>query len=357
MRYALIAGAAILLLALSTIAILHSAAVDVWLYAQLARSATSGPTPQLSGPRELSVLLCGTGSPLPDKTRAGPCTLIAAGSHLYLVDAGLDSARNLLLWHVPLERIDAIFITHFHSDHIAELGELRLQTWVAGRKKPLTVIGPPGVEQVVAGFNQAYELDAGYRTAHHGADFLPSSAVSLVPVPIAVDQDRTATALVGNGLTVTAIRVRHDPARPAYGYRFDYQGRSIVVSGDTAPSENLAHAAKNTDVLVHEALSPELVGILHDAALQAGRFRSAKIFHDIPSYHTSPIDAAQIANEAHARLLVLTHLLPPVPNSIAERAFLRGVDAVRPTSVVLGHDGLIVHLPGRTDAIEQTYLD
>jgi ribonuclease Z len=337
--------------------ILHSAAVDVWLYAQLARSATSGPTPQLSGPQELSVLLCGTGSPLPDKSRAGPCTLIAAGSHLYLVDAGLDSARNLILWHVPLERIDAIFITHFHSDHIAELGELRLQTWVAGRKKPLTVIGPPGVEQVVAGFNQAYGLDAGYRTAHHGADFLPPSAVSLVPVPIAVDEDRTATALVSNGLTVTAIRVRHDPATPAYGYRFDYQGRSIVVSGDTAPSENLARAAKNADVLVHEALSPELVGILHDAALQAGRLRAAKILHDIPGYHTSPIHAAQIANEAHARLLVLTHLLPPVPNGIAERAFLRGIDAVRPNSVVLGHDGLVVHLPGHTGAIEQTYLD
>jgi ribonuclease Z len=139
MRYALIVAGGLALLALSVFAVLQSAALDVWLYARLARSVTSQSAPQLSGPGELSVLLCGTGSPLPDKTRGGPCTLIAAGSHLYLVDAGLDSARNLLLWHVPLERIDAIFITHFHSDHIAELGELRLQTWVAGRRKPLAV--------------------------------------------------------------------------------------------------------------------------------------------------------------------------------------------------------------------------
>ncbi len=333
-RIAYFAGA-LALVALAALAIVQVPAVDVRLYDHFARAATAGGTPVLARDKELSVLLCGTGSPLPDKTRGGPCTLVAAGSHLFLIDAGIDSARNLLLWHVPLERIDAILLTHFHSDHIGELGEMRLQTWVAGRRKPLTVIGPPGVEQVVAGFNQAYALDSGYRTAHHGADFLPPDAASLVPVAIQVSEDSTAPVLERDGLKITAIRVRHNPANPAYGYRFDFHGRSIVVSGDTAPSQNLARAAMHADVLVHEALSPELVGILHDAAVAGGRLRAAKILHDIPDYHTSPVDAARIANQAQVHLLVFTHLLPPLPNAIAERAFLRGVSDVRSEGVLV----------------------
>jgi ribonuclease Z len=329
-------------------------AVDVWLYRQAANRVMGAPAPQLAKPGELSVLLCGTGSPLPDKSRAGPCALIAAGNDYYLVDAGIDSARNLLLWHVPLEKIRAVFITHMHSDHIGELGEIRLQTWGAGRKVPLKVYGPPGIETVVAGFNEAYSLDAGYRTAHHGAAFLPPDAVALVAVPVPLGDADTRVAMVANGLKVTAIRVNHGPVKPAYGYRFDYNGRSIVISGDTAPDENLARAAQGTDVLVHEALSPELVNVLRETALAYGHPRPAKILHDIPSYHTSPVAAARIANEAHAKLLVYTHLLPVLPDWIAERAFLRGVSDVRPNGVVLGHDGLLVQLPPHSTDIEQS---
>jgi ribonuclease Z len=99
-------------------------------------------------------------------------------------------------------------------------------------------------------------------------------------------------------------------------------------------------------VLVHEALSPELVGIMHDEMIAADRPRQAKIMHDIPGYHTTPVEAAHIANMAHARLLLYTHLLPILPNAIAVRAFLKGVDAVRPDGVKVGHDGLIARLPG-----------
>jgi ribonuclease Z len=330
---------------------------DVWAYRRMAAYSLARPSPALARGNELAVLLVGTGSPLPDKSRAGPCTLVSAGDRLFIVDAGFDSARNLLLWRVPLDRVSGILVTHFHSDHIPELGELRLQTWVAGRKTPLPVYGPPGVEQVVDGFNEAYALDAGYRTKHHGAAMLPPDAVALEAREIPIKSGSTATVLDSGGLRITAIRVRHDPAKPAYGYRFDFVGRSVVVSGDTAPNTDLAKAAVGTDVLVHEALSPELVGILHDAMNSNGHMRSAKIMHDIPGYHTSPVEAAQIANEAHARLLVFTHLIPMLPNAIAERAFLRGVDAVRSDGVVLGRDGLIFRLPAGSDAIERDDLD
>jgi len=110
-------------------------------------------------------------------------------------------------------------------------------------------------------------------------------------------------------------------------------------------------------VLVHEALAPELVAIMHDELMAAGRPRPAKIMHDIPGYHTTPIEAARIANLAHAKLLLYTHLLPVVPNWITMRAFIKGVADVRPEGVKVGHDGLIVHLQGGSQAIEIGDID
>jgi ribonuclease Z len=336
-----------LLLVIAGTAALQSVQVDTWLFRRAVRHVLSSGSVQLAGANELSVLLVGTGTPLPDTARAGPSAMIAARDHLYLVDAGVDCARNLLLWRVPLDKIDGILVTHLHSDHIGGLGEIRLQTWVAGRKTPLKVYGPPGIERVVAGVNETYAIDDGYRTEHHGSAMLPPGAAPLVAVPISIPSAATtAPVFLARGLAVTAIRVKHEPANPAYGYRFDFAGRSITVSGDTIYDEDLAHAAVGSDVIVHEALSPELVGIMHDELLAAGRPRPAKIMHDIPGYHSTPVEAARIANLAHARLLVYTHLLPVLPNAIAVRAFLRGVDAVRPDGVKVGYDGMLVRLPG-----------
>ncbi len=337
---------------------MHVPAVEMWLFRQAVDHRIDRPSAALAAPGELSVLLCGTGAPLPDDGRAGPCALVAAGTRLYVVDAGIGSVRNLMLWRVPFENVAGMLLTHFHSDHIPELGEIRLQTWVAGRTHHLPVYGPPGVGDVVAGFEQAYALDTKYRTEHHGADFLPPAAAPMDARPVVIAADAT-TAVVLNegGLRITAIRVDHGPVKPAYGYRFDYKGRSVVISGDTAPDEDLARAAKGADILVHEGLQPQMVAALGDALTKAGRPRAAKIMHDIPGYHTSPVDAARIANEAGVQRLVFTHLLPPLPNAAARRMFLTGVAAVRPNGVEVGHDGLLIRLPANGKRIEETTLE
>jgi ribonuclease Z len=339
----------------ATFLVTRSAKVDTWLYRKMAMHIAGAPDPVLAQDGELSVLLCGTGSPLPDTARASACTIVAAGKDLYVVDSGLGSTKNLLMWHVPLAQVKGVFITHFHSDHIAELGELRLQTWGAGRRAPLKVYGPPGVEDVVAGFNKAYSHDADYRTTHHGEAFLPREDVDLVAVIVPMS-GATAPVFDTNGLKVTAIRVNHGPVKPAYGYRFDYAGRSISISGDTAYYPPFAVAARGSDVVVHEAQNNDLVAVLGSVFTAAGRPRPAKIMHDIPDYHTTPVQAAQIANQAGAKLLLFTHIIPPLPNWIAERAFLAGVSDTRNGDWMLGHDGTVIRLPGHSDVIEKTEI-
>jgi ribonuclease Z len=298
----------------------------------------------------LRVLLCGTSAPLPHPTRAKACVAVFAGGRFWIVDTGPGSWNRLALWHVDGKRIGAILYTHFHSDHIAELGEFNLQTWAAGRPNPLRVIGPPGVERVVAGFQEAYALDRGYRIAHHGAAFLEENLWRMQATPVDASSG-PAVVLDEDGLKITAFPVDHRPIVPAYGYRFDYRGRSVVVSGDTVKSASLIAAARGADVLVHEAQANHLIAMIGEAAAAVGRDRVAKIMHDIPSYHTSPVQAAEAANEAGVRLLVLYHLNPPPPNRFVERVFVRGVAQVRADHWVLGDDGTLVELPIGSDAV------
>ncbi|MFO0689659.1 MAG: MBL fold metallo-hydrolase [Myxococcota bacterium] len=318
----------------------------------LARTMRADPIAAL--PDGLHVLLCGAGGPLPDPVRSGPCAAVVAGGSMVVVDAGTGGARNLQrLGFVP-GRVDALFLTHFHSDHIDGLGELAMLRWTGGsRTAPLPVHGPEGVEEIVAGFTQAYRRDAGYRVAHHGAETVPPSGAGLLAVAFPVPAEGEAPVVyAANGLEVRAFVVDHAPVEPAVGYRFDYGGRSVVVSGDTAKSTNLEARAKGVDLLVHEALSPELVGRLHAAARDAGRANLAKITADIPDYHTSPVEAAQIAQAAGVGHLLFYHVVPPLPVPGLDQVFLSGVSKAYDGEVTLGRDGTLVSLPSGSDGIE-----
>jgi ribonuclease Z len=299
----------------------------------------------------LRVAFCGTTGPLPDFKRAKSCHLIIAGGKFYVVDTGPESTEVLASWRLPMNRVGGVFLTHFHSDHIGELGEFNMQSWAQGRSRTLPVYGPPGVEKVVAGFAQAYELDRGYRVAHHGADLLSPDDWTMVPITVALDglmsptRDRKGLALKDGDLTVMAIEVNHSPIEPAYAYRFDYKGRSIVISGDTFKHPGLAEASKGVDVLIHEAQAKHIVAQMIQAAKNAGNTRLAKIFGDIQDYHTSPVEAAGIANAAGAKLLVFSHFTPPPNNPLIGFSYLRGVSAVRSSGSIMAEDNMLITLP------------
>jgi ribonuclease Z len=244
------------------------------------RTITRARTDLLAAP-ELHVVLCGTGSPLPDPARAGACTAVIAGGELVLVDVGPGSWERVDLANLPTTALSAILLTHFHSDHIGDLGEATTQSWIAGRAKPLEVYGPPGVAEVVGGFDRAYAQDRIGRVAHHGADHLPPAAGLAVARELAMpDGDAATPVFERNGLRVTMFRVDHSPVYPAVGYRFDYRGRAVVVSGDTARSASVVEHARGADLLVHEAMQKDLVERASAVARRLGRDRLADMAHD-----------------------------------------------------------------------------
>ena len=342
----------VLVLVLLGVSLIRIPAVEDALVRRVIARLVAASGDALYAPDALRVALCGTSAPLPDERRAKACTAVFAAGRLWVVDTGPGSWNRIALWRVDGRRIGAVMFTHFHSDHIADLGEFNLQTWAAGRPEPLRVFGPPGVERLVAGFTEAYALDTRYRILHHGADFLPEATARMQAMPVTIPAGAVSLPILEHeGLRISAFPVDHRPIVPAYGYRFDYRGRSVVVSGDTTKTPSLVAAAEGADVLVHEAQANHLIAMIGEAAAAAGRDRVAKIMADIPSYHTTPVEAAEQANAAHVRLLVLSHLNPTPPNRFAVRPFVRGVAEVRPTGWVLGDDGLVVELPADSDAV------
>lgn len=304
----------------------------------------------LTGDDALRVAICGSGSPMPDPNRRSACNLVMAGGHIFVVDAGPGSWSNASGWRLPMGRIGQVFLTHFHSDHIGDLGEVNLQSWVADRPAPLVVYGGPGVERVVNGYNEAFAMDASHRIAHHGADYLKPELGVMQPHVIAnaaggvLAPGEDVIVYDQDGIRITAFAVDHHPISPAYGYRFDYKGRSVVFTGDTVRTENIARYSKGADVLVSEAMLMGIVEKMQAVATGYGRTRFAKILHDIRDYHIAPGDAADLAAEAGVKHLVFSHVIPPLPQWLGERMFLRGTD--RPgLDVRLGFDGMLITLP------------
>jgi ribonuclease Z len=248
----------------------------------------------------------------------------------------------------PIGKIEAVLLTHFHSDHISDLGELMMQRWTSGSNTtPLDIIGPPGVETVVDGFNLAYKLDTGYRIAHHGEKTAPPSGAGGIarPFNLSSEEDASVVVIDKGALKVTAFKVNHAPVSPAVGYRFDYKGRTLVISGDTAPCDSVRKQSQGVDVLIHEALQKSMIKLIHDQAGLSPSPSAAKMTDDIPDYHCSPEDAAKIAGEAGVRQLVFYHVIPPIAHPVLAMMFLGDTAKYFQGQVTIGEDGMLISLP------------
>ncbi len=349
--------------ALLIVALLAMAAALAWwqrglitiaLMTRQVTAMTAIADPLAALPDGLHVGLCGAGSPFPDDKRSGPCTAVVAGRRLFIFDSGSGAGRNIARMRLNAGQIESLFLTHYHSDHIDGLGELMLQRWIQRTSEaPLPIHGPAGLVQVLQGFMDAYTLDKGYRTSHHGEPVAPPAGFGGTARPFELPAATGRKVLINEpDLEIVAFAVDHGPVHPAVGYRIRYKDRSVVISGDTKKSAAVARESQGVDLLVHEALSPQLLGILEQGFSQAGRQNLAKIMHDVLNYHTTPEEAAEIAQAAGVKALVFNHIVPPLPLSGLDPVFLQRARQLYSGSLHIGVDGDWFTLPAGSKAVD-----
>jgi ribonuclease Z len=291
------------------------------------------------GDGNIHVLVLGSGTPQPGTGRLPAATAIIAGNRFLVVDAGEGAGRQIADLGLPLHKVTDVLITHFHSDHIAGLGQLLNQSWNDGRTHPIVVHGPEGIADIMDGFARVYASDIEYRSAgavEHNDPGLALAEVRSFAMP--ASESRWSLE-EGTDLRIEAFRVDHGHVAPAVGYRIQAGGRVVVVSGDTRASPLMVEAARGADLLVHEALNARMV---RNGALgmeRAGRPVEARRARAIIDYHADTLEVARVAAEAGVEHLVLTHLIPVPPNRIVERVFVDGMAELYAGPITVARDG------------------
>jgi ribonuclease Z len=289
----------------------------------------------------LHIFILGSGGPINDNLRASPSIAVIANEEFILFDVGSGSYRNLDILRLPAAHLSAIFLTHFHSDHIGDLGEANVMSWANGREKALEIYGPEGVEKVVNGFMMAYELDKKYRFDHHGEEVVPLDAATPITKTILLsDPNERQLVFNRNELKVYAFEVDHSPVEPALGYRVEFKGNIVAITGDTIKTENLVTHCKNADILFSEAISYDMLKPVIAGAKARNLTRFVKILTDIQEYHMEPVVAAQLAKEAAVKKIVYVHIVPPLSNKLAEKTYLKGVSDIFDGEIILGEDNM-----------------
>ncbi|MUL83619.1 MULTISPECIES: ribonuclease Z [unclassified Mycolicibacterium] len=242
----------------------------------------------------IEVTLLGTGSPIPDPERAGPSTLARAGDQRFLIDCGRGVLQRLAAIGSGANHLSALLLTHLHSDHITDLGDVIITRWLSTftpDAPPLPIIGPPGTAEVVDATLRAFGHDIGYRIAHH-ADLT-------APPPVEVHEYTAGTVWDHDGVRIVVAPTDHRPVTPTIGFRVEHAGASVVLAGDTVPCESLDTLAAGAGALVHTVIRKDLVN-----QLPMQRIR------DICDYHSSVEEAAATATRAGVGILILTHYVP-----------------------------------------------
>jgi ribonuclease Z len=282
------------------------------------------------------ITLLGTGNPRPSIERFGPAILVEAGTRRVLIDAG--RGVTMRLFQIGQERVlanlDAVLLTHLHSDHLVGLPDLWLTGWIFGRVRPLAVYGPAGTHAMMHKLEEAFEFDIRHR--RFDARGIETRAVDIVPGVVYEE----------SALRISAFAVEHGDIEPAFGYRVEFHGRVAVFSGDTRFTDKVIAAGHGADVLVHEVLSVE-------KELSATRISDPKQVARVIEMHTTPEDAGRIFGRVKPRLAVYSHIVP----SPATEADLVGPTRKTYTGpLVVGHDLMMITIGDRIDVADRVPL-
>jgi len=244
-----------------------------------------------------TVIMLGTGMPAPNPERSGPSTAVVVGTRVFLFDAGPGVMRRVAAAKLPIDGPTALFLTHLHSDHTLGLPDLIFTSWVMGRSTPMRIFGPPGTKAMTDHLTAAWAEDIDIRTngLEHGS-----------PGGHRVDAHEIRTGVVYDsaGVKITAVPVPHGSWKVALGYRIDAPHKSIFISGDTRYSADLARAAANVDILIHEVYSAERV--------QPEKRPGGDAWPNyMKSFHASDVEVGKVAAKAKPKLLVLYHIVGP----------------------------------------------
>jgi ribonuclease Z len=295
---------------------------------------------------KITVVLCGVGSPLA-QTDPQTCTAVFINGQFLLFDAGDGARASIQASNLPLDELDAVFITHYHNDHYADLGEVMEWSWIFGRRHILPVHGPTGITQIGDGFQSAYELEESYRTAHHGEEIMPpewspSEAVEFTPP----DGDTAEVIYEHDGVVVKAFRVSHPPVEPSVGYRIEFADKVVVISGDTVYTSSLLVNSQNADLLVAEVMNKEIVQFMESVNEEMGNTVNATLLFDIQDYHMDVSDVGALAQKANVQRLALNHLAPKPQSKWQANAFFGDLIAeLYSGEVFVGEDGMQIVIP------------
>ena len=269
----------------------------------------------------MELTLLGTGCPVVHPERLGPAQLVRHGETALLIDCGSGVTQRLVQAGCPGREIDALLLTHLHSDHLVDLFQLVVSSWHQGRDRPLQVFGPPGTQRFAEGLMALWAPELEQRIAHERR---PSTAA----LEIRVEEIGDGWQARFGGLAVAAFEVDHKPVRHAFGFAFEAAGRRLVFSGDTRPCDSLAAAAEGADLLLNEVFVHREMPVIHGV-------RTAETLANVAAYHTASGEVGKLAAEAGVGCLMLTHVVPP---HCDRRALLDEVAADYGGPLVLGED-------------------
>ena len=286
----------------------------------------------LQDTESIYVYTIGTASPMPGE-RVQTGTGVIVNGHFFLFDVGDGIVRSAENMGLPLNKLEGIFITHWHSDHFMDLASMVSRSWLLGRSNPLHLYGPDGTDSINQSIKGYLHLENKHRLDHHGPEIMDRSIVHARPHEFKNVQGGKEIVYQTDGITITAFDVDHAPIEPAVGYAIEYKGKKVVISGDTKKNDLVMEMAQDADLLLHEVILNSLLKQMHANLEERGLTRNAKIIHDIQDYHTPPAEVAEIAAKANVKKLILHHFAPPPDFSVLKNLYKKELS---------GYDGPIV---------------